>query len=189
MTHGQMMANPAGLLYLQTRLYWNHAKPTHSQTVYGRFHATTAAWRTWAKRPPGLQSLKYLRFGPYRRKFANPYIRQMPFYLPPGTSQKDKNFNLPRLCIRKFFPKKKCFIFDRPTQRKKLGQLEDLGDDELDSEFVQQAAEFCSYIFLNSKTKTLSGGIKVTGPRECSFLSYPRLRVKDSAAMSTWFQF
>uniref|UniRef100_A0A8D1MZX0 Guanylate binding protein 1, interferon-inducible n=1 Tax=Sus scrofa TaxID=9823 RepID=A0A8D1MZX0_PIG len=82
-----------------------------------------------------------------------------------GTSQKDKKFNLPRLCIRKFFPKKKCFIFDRPTQRKKLGQLEDLGDDELDSEFVQQAAEFCSYIFLNSKTKTLSGGIKVTGPR------------------------
>ncbi|XP_061042340.1 guanylate-binding protein 1-like [Eubalaena glacialis] len=82
-----------------------------------------------------------------------------------GTSQKDKNFNLPRLCIRKFFPKKKCFIFDRPTNRKKLGQLEKLCDDELDSEFVQQAAVFCSYIFRNSKTKTLSGGIKVNGPR------------------------
>uniref|UniRef100_A0A5F5PGB3 Guanylate binding protein 1 n=1 Tax=Equus caballus TaxID=9796 RepID=A0A5F5PGB3_HORSE len=82
-----------------------------------------------------------------------------------GTSQKDKNFNLPRLCIRKFFPKKKCFIFDRPTHRKKLGQLETLHDDELDSEFVQQAAAFCSYIFSNSKTKTLSGGIKVNGSR------------------------
>lgn len=78
---------------------------------------------------------------------------------------KDKNYNLPRLCIRKFFPKKKCFIFDRPTQRKKLGQLETLCDDELDSEFVQQAADFCSYIFTKAKTKTLSGGIEVNGPR------------------------
>ncbi|XP_036774244.2 guanylate-binding protein 1-like [Manis pentadactyla] len=90
-----------------------------------------------------------------------------------GTSPKDKNFNLPRLCIRKFFPKKKCFIFDRPTQRKKLNQLETLHDDELDSEFVQQAAVFCSYIFSNSKTKTLSGGIKVNGPRlESLVLTY-----------------
>uniref|UniRef100_A0A7N5JRE4 Guanylate binding protein 1 n=1 Tax=Ailuropoda melanoleuca TaxID=9646 RepID=A0A7N5JRE4_AILME len=82
-----------------------------------------------------------------------------------GTTQSDQNFNLPRLCIRKFFPKKKCFIFDRPTQRKKLGQLETLHDSDLDSEFVQQAAAFCSYIFSNSKTKTLSGGIRVNGPR------------------------
>ncbi|KAM5323712.1 guanylate-binding protein 1-like isoform 1-T2 [Glossophaga mutica] len=81
------------------------------------------------------------------------------------TSQKDENFNLPRLCIRKFFPKKKCLIFDRPTHRKKLGQLETLHDDELDSEFVQQATVFCSYIFNNSKVKTLPGDIKVNGPR------------------------
>lgn len=82
-----------------------------------------------------------------------------------GTSEKDKNYNLPRLCIRTFFPKKKCFIFDQPTQRKKLSKLETLHDDELDPEFVQQAADFCSYIFSNSKTKTLPGGIKVTGHR------------------------
>ncbi|XP_077602192.1 guanylate-binding protein 1-like [Crocuta crocuta] len=82
-----------------------------------------------------------------------------------GTTQNDQNFNLPRLCIRKFFPKKKCFIFDRPTHRKKLGQLETLHDNELDPEFVQQATVFCSYIFSKSKTKTLSGGIKVNGPR------------------------
>ncbi|XP_003990336.2 guanylate-binding protein 1 isoform X1 [Felis catus] len=82
-----------------------------------------------------------------------------------GTTQSDQNFNMPRLCIRKFFPKKKCFIFDRPTHRKKLGQLETLNDNDLDPEFVQQASAFCSYIFKNSKTKTLSGGIKVNGPR------------------------
>lgn len=82
-----------------------------------------------------------------------------------GTGEKIKNFNLPRLCIRMFFPKKKCFIFDRPTHRKKLGQLETMHDDELDPEFVRQVAEFCSYIFSNSKTKTLSGGIRIDGPR------------------------
>lgn len=41
-------------------------------------------------------------------------------------------------------------------------------DDELDPEFVQQAADFCSYVFSNSKVKTLSGGIQVNGRRESS---------------------
>ncbi|XP_070261631.1 guanylate-binding protein 1-like isoform X2 [Myotis yumanensis] len=90
-----------------------------------------------------------------------------------GTSLKNEKFNLARLCIRKFFPEKKCFIFDRPTHRKKLGQLETMHDDELDPEFVQQAADFCSYIFSNSKVKTLSGGIQVNGPRlETLILTY-----------------
>ncbi|KAM6168934.1 guanylate-binding protein 1-like [Erethizon dorsatum] len=82
-----------------------------------------------------------------------------------GASQKEKNFNHPRLCIRKFFPKKKCFIFDRPTYRKRLAELETLHDDELDSEFVQQVAEFCSDIFSSARTKALPGGIQVNGPR------------------------
>ncbi|KAG8519471.1 Guanylate-binding protein 1, partial [Galemys pyrenaicus] len=82
-----------------------------------------------------------------------------------GSSEEDRNFNLPRLCIQKFFPKRKCFIFDRPTHQMKLKQLESLHDDELDSEFVQQAVDFCDYIFSNSKIKTLSGGIQVNGTR------------------------
>ncbi|OBS76070.1 hypothetical protein A6R68_17480 [Neotoma lepida] len=84
-----------------------------------------------------------------------------------GTNDKEreKELNLPRLCIRKFFPKKKCFAFERPAQGKKLGQLESLQDEDLDSDFVEQVAEFCSYMFNCSKVKTLSGGIKVNGPR------------------------
>uniref|UniRef100_A0A4X2LWB9 GB1/RHD3-type G domain-containing protein n=1 Tax=Vombatus ursinus TaxID=29139 RepID=A0A4X2LWB9_VOMUR len=84
--------------------------------------------------------------------------------------KKVKMFNLPRLCIRQFFPKKKCFIFDRPTHRKKLSQLEKLHDSELDPEFVQQVENFCSWIFQHSKVKTLQGGIIVNGARK-SFLS------------------
>ncbi|KAM5267242.1 guanylate-binding protein 5-like [Hipposideros larvatus] len=82
-----------------------------------------------------------------------------------GTDQSLQNFNLPRLCIQKFFPVKKCFIFDSPTHRKKLTQLESLHNDDLDPDFVQQVADFCYYIFHYSKTKTLSGGIKVNGPK------------------------
>ncbi|KAM6217089.1 guanylate-binding protein 2 [Rhynchocyon petersi] len=82
-----------------------------------------------------------------------------------GTDQKTKSFNEPRLCIRKFFPKKKCFIFDRPTNRKNLNRLEQLQEEELNDEFVEQVAEFCAYIFSHSNAKTLSGGITVNGPR------------------------
>ncbi|MEJ1270758.1 guanylate binding protein 3 [Cricetulus griseus] len=80
-----------------------------------------------------------------------------------GTSEVEKNYNLPRLCIRKFFPKKKCFVFYPPTEWKKLSELENLHDDALDSDFVQQVAEFCSFIFGSSKAKALPGGIKVNG--------------------------
>ncbi|XP_051050603.1 guanylate-binding protein 1-like [Phodopus roborovskii] len=84
-----------------------------------------------------------------------------------GTGQKEKEekLNLPRLCIRKFFPKKKCFVFERPAHGKKLGQLESLQDQDLDSDFVEQVAEFCSYVFNCSQVKTILGGIKVNGPR------------------------
>ncbi|XP_006898292.1 PREDICTED: guanylate-binding protein 5 [Elephantulus edwardii] len=90
-----------------------------------------------------------------------------------GTDERVKTFNLPRLCIQRFFPRKKCFVFDLPSQRKKLAQLEALDDSELDPEFVQQVAEFCSYIFSHSKVKILPGDIKVNGPRlESLVLTY-----------------
>ncbi|KAK7797316.1 hypothetical protein U0070_023672 [Myodes glareolus] len=84
-----------------------------------------------------------------------------------GTSQtnKEKELNLPRLCIQKFFPKKKCFVFERPANGRQLGQLESLQDQDLNPDFVEQVAEFCSYVFSCSKVKTLSGGIRVNGPR------------------------
>uniref|UniRef100_A0A8C8ZBR9 GB1/RHD3-type G domain-containing protein n=1 Tax=Prolemur simus TaxID=1328070 RepID=A0A8C8ZBR9_PROSS len=85
--------------------------------------------------------------------------------LKPGSDKKIKNFNEPRLCIRKFFPEKKCFIFDRPAQRKYLVHLEELKEEDLNPEFKEQVAEFCSYILSHSRAKTLSGGITVNGPR------------------------
>ncbi|CAO2600269.1 Guanylate-binding protein 1, partial [Lemmus lemmus] len=81
-----------------------------------------------------------------------------------GTNKKTESFNEPRLCIRKFFPKRKCFAFDKPVARK-LSKLETIPEKELSAEFVEQVGEFTSYIFSSSDVKTLSGGIKVNGPR------------------------
>ncbi|MBZ3876898.1 Guanylate-binding protein 2, partial [Sciurus carolinensis] len=89
------------------------------------------------------------------------------------TDKKGKNFNEPRLCIRQFFPKRKCFIFDRPAQRKYLIQLEQLEEKDLNPEFVEQALEFYLYVISDSSAKTLPGGITVNGPRlESLVLTY-----------------
>ncbi|CAO2600283.1 Guanylate-binding protein 1 [Lemmus lemmus] len=82
-----------------------------------------------------------------------------------GQTNKEKEINLPRLCIQKFFPKKKCFVFDRPANGRLLGQLESLQDQDLDLYFKEQVSDFCSYVFRCSKIKMLSGGIRVNGPR------------------------
>ncbi|XP_040091800.1 guanylate-binding protein 6-like, partial [Oryx dammah] len=77
---------------------------------------------------------------------------------------KIQNSNMPRQCIRKFFPKRKCFVFDRPTNdRKLLLRVGELSDNQLDVNFQKQSKDFCSYIFTHAKPKTLREGITVTG--------------------------
>ncbi|XP_036613718.1 guanylate-binding protein 4-like [Trichosurus vulpecula] len=83
-----------------------------------------------------------------------------------GNHPKVEIVNLPRECIRKFFPKRKCFTFDRPTNDKSLlAHLEDVQESQLEPAFKDQADNFCSYIFSTAKPKTLSGGIVVNGNR------------------------
>ncbi|XP_008849856.1 guanylate-binding protein 4 [Nannospalax galili] len=84
----------------------------------------------------------------------------------PGRSVKVQNSNMPRECIRHFFPKRKCFVFDRPTKEKELlVHIEEMPEDQLDHNFQAQSQKFCSYIFANAKAKTLKEGITVTGTR------------------------
>ncbi|XP_052035031.1 guanylate-binding protein 1-like isoform X9 [Apodemus sylvaticus] len=82
-----------------------------------------------------------------------------------GTDENTKRFNEPRLCIRKFFPKRKCFIFDRPADRKQLRELEFMREEELNKEFAEEFEKFSSYIYSDSGVKTLSGGIIINGRR------------------------
>ncbi|XP_062960379.1 guanylate-binding protein 4-like [Cynocephalus volans] len=84
----------------------------------------------------------------------------------PGKNPKIQDSNMPRECIRHFFPNRKCFVFDWPTSDKNLlSHMDDISEDQLDSNFQEQSKNFCSYIFTNAKTKTLREGIIVTGNR------------------------
>nr|XP_012320234.1 guanylate-binding protein 4 [Aotus nancymaae] len=84
----------------------------------------------------------------------------------PGTNPKLQNSNMPRECIRHFFPKRKCFVFDRPTNDKKyLIHMDKLPEENLERLFLRQSEYFCSYIFTHAKPKTLREGIIVTGNR------------------------
>uniref|UniRef100_A0A8C9I1K9 Guanylate binding protein 7 n=1 Tax=Piliocolobus tephrosceles TaxID=591936 RepID=A0A8C9I1K9_9PRIM len=85
----------------------------------------------------------------------------------PGKNPQIQNSNKPRKWIRHFFPKRKCFVFDRPTNDKKLLlHVEEVPEDQLDINFQVQLENFRSYILTHAKTKTLREGILVTGNRE-----------------------
>ncbi|XP_023602915.1 guanylate-binding protein 4-like [Myotis lucifugus] len=83
-----------------------------------------------------------------------------------GENPKIQHSNMPRKYIRKFFPKRKCFIFERPTNDKNLLQhMEGVSENQLECSFQVQSKNFCNYIFTTAKTKTLREGIIVTGNR------------------------
>ncbi|XP_051855994.1 guanylate-binding protein 4-like isoform X3 [Antechinus flavipes] len=101
--------------------------------------------------------------------------RSLPLLLP-SNSQGDREItdkngrvemaNLSRECIRKFFPKRNCFIFHRPTEDKSLlACLQHVPDRQLEPSFRNQIDRFCYYILSNAKPKTLSGVIMINGRR------------------------
>lgn len=83
-----------------------------------------------------------------------------------GYTEQIEKSNIPRYYIRKFFPKRKCFTFDRPTGRKNLQRLDELQDSDLEEEFLEPANRFCQYVWETSRTKTIPGGREITGPSE-----------------------
>ncbi|XP_047583782.1 guanylate-binding protein 6-like [Lutra lutra] len=84
----------------------------------------------------------------------------------PGNNSRIQASNLPRECIRHFFPKRKCFVFDRPVNETKLlANIENISEHQLDPKFLTQANNFCSYILTQARTKTLREGVTITGNR------------------------
>ena len=73
------------------------------------------------------------------------------------------NYNKTRRSLQDFFAVRKCFVFERPGNSKTMKRIEELMDDDLDKSFVEQAKAFCTYIYTNSRSKTMRGGLGVTG--------------------------
>lgn len=107
----------------------------------------------------------------FLESFSSSYLPTAPSLSGPssltGNNPKVQKSNMTRECIRYFFPVRRCFVFDRPTRDKRLlSQIEKVPEDELEWNFQVESQKFCSYIFTSAKTKTLRGGITVTGSRE-----------------------
>ncbi|XP_019396744.1 PREDICTED: guanylate-binding protein 1-like isoform X8 [Crocodylus porosus] len=83
--------------------------------------------------------------------------------LKPGDDQCAQAYNLPRQCLRHFFPTRKCFVFEQPARGQDLHQLEELHDDQLNLGFREQVARFCAHIWATAQAKALPGGHIVTG--------------------------
>ncbi|XP_031418233.1 guanylate-binding protein 1-like isoform X2 [Clupea harengus] len=82
-----------------------------------------------------------------------------------GLSKKLVTYNLPRQCIRNFFPTRKCFTFPFPTSAKNMTNLDSMAEADLCPDFRDVADRFCSHVFAESRVKTVQGGHKVTGSR------------------------
>ncbi|XP_030641297.1 guanylate-binding protein 1-like [Chanos chanos] len=83
--------------------------------------------------------------------------------LKPGSSIKSEKYNLPRRCLREFFSPRKCFVFERPASKEKMSKMEQLTDVDLESSFLKEVEEFCSYIFTNAQAKTMRDGLGLIG--------------------------
>ncbi|XP_058610450.1 guanylate-binding protein 4-like [Onychostoma macrolepis] len=81
-----------------------------------------------------------------------------------GVSKKVSDYNLPRQCIRNYFPSpRKCFVFPSPASPENMTRLESLQERDLVPGFLKVTGRFCEHIFHNSVVKTVKGGHRVTG--------------------------
>ncbi|KAM5323997.1 guanylate-binding protein 7-like [Glossophaga mutica] len=94
---------------------------------------------------------------------ADEYL-QNALKLIPGEDPQIQESNMPREFIRKFFPRRNCFVLHQPTNDKRLLQhMEDVSEKQLDLNFQEQSKNFCQYIFTHAKTKTIREEIIITG--------------------------
>ncbi|KAL2086085.1 hypothetical protein ACEWY4_017144 [Coilia grayii] len=82
-----------------------------------------------------------------------------------GLAPKIGTYNLPRQCIRNFFPTRRCFTFPFPTTPENMKHLDSMSESELCPDFLRVADRFCTYVFTESCVKTVQGGHRVTGSR------------------------
>ncbi|XP_015264391.1 PREDICTED: guanylate-binding protein 1-like, partial [Gekko japonicus] len=80
-----------------------------------------------------------------------------------GNTEPIQKCNVSRICIRKFFPSRKCFTFDRPANKRKLHWLEELVEEDLEPDFLKQVNDFCEHVWNTSRSKMVPGGWVVSG--------------------------
>ncbi|XP_044846748.1 guanylate-binding protein 1-like [Mauremys mutica] len=80
-----------------------------------------------------------------------------------GFTKEVTQHNLPRDCLRNYFPSRKCFVFVPPVAGEEMNRLCTLPDSALHPHFLAQAASFREHVLRESQVKTVPGGQPVTG--------------------------
>ncbi|KAJ8332784.1 hypothetical protein SKAU_G00416800 [Synaphobranchus kaupii] len=80
-----------------------------------------------------------------------------------GKDRRTTDYNLPRECIRNYFPSRRCFVFMTPASPEHMPRLESLNEGDLSPSFLAVTTNFCKYVFEISSVKTVKGGLPVTG--------------------------
>jgi hypothetical protein len=73
-----------------------------------------------------------------------------------------KEYNLPRKLVRRYFKKRKCFLFRKPVKSGLLKDLLTIDESKFKEEFQQSLEGFRSYIF-SCKPKSLKSGKAING--------------------------
>ncbi|XP_067308600.1 guanylate-binding protein 1 isoform X2 [Pseudorasbora parva] len=97
------------------------------------------------------------------RKVTGDGYLEFALQLKKGVNKKTSDYNLPRQCIRNYFPSRNCFVFPSPASPENMKRLESLQERDLVPDFLKVTDRFCDHIFHKSFVKTLKGGHRVTG--------------------------
>ncbi|XP_053391322.1 guanylate-binding protein 1-like [Mercenaria mercenaria] len=82
--------------------------------------------------------------------------------LKPGKDNDAEKYNRPRKCIRKYFPTRRCFTFDRPGDREIMQKLETVHVKDLSKSFVEDTECFIHFVY-GCKGKVLLSSKPVRG--------------------------
>ncbi|XP_053376331.1 guanylate-binding protein 5-like isoform X1 [Mercenaria mercenaria] len=64
-----------------------------------------------------------------------------------GNSEKVQKYNMSRSCIRKSFPRRMCFTFDRPAERTDLKRLDKLTKTSFSPDFMEDVRKYEKYLY------------------------------------------
>lgn len=89
---------------------------------------------------------------------------------------KDEVSHQTRDCIRKYFPRRKCFTLTQPATGKTLARLEEANDDKLDEDFITNVKRLQTYVY-TCEHKVMDGVTRVPVKGSGKFLIFCRFEV------------
>ncbi|XP_060586541.1 guanylate-binding protein 2-like [Ruditapes philippinarum] len=81
-----------------------------------------------------------------------------------------------RDCIKKYFPRRKCFTLTHPATGKKLAKIEGFGDDQLNVDFVRECISLQEYVY--SCEHKVTDGVSKAPVKGYDFESFTRTYVE-----------